>query len=174
MGYFKAVFTELKEDTKALILALIFTVARLIYGWSWFSAGLEKISWFTNGKFNSGKEIQGLVNNLAGPKVIRFDPLGINHLFAWLAQHIFLPMGGVTDALVVISELAVGLLIILGFRIFWSALLAIFFNLQYIAAGSYNNFGYIWTNLALLKFSKYAELIGIDGLLKYKKQKELL
>lgn len=174
MGYFKAVFTELKEDTKALILALIFTVARLIYGWSWFSAGLEKISWFTNGKFNSGKEIQGLVNNLAGPKVTRFDPLGINHLFAWLAQHIFLPMGGVTDALVVISELAVGLLIILGFRIFWSALLAIFFNLQYIAAGSYNNFGYIWTNLALLKFSKYAELIGIDGLLKYKKQKELL
>jgi thiosulfate dehydrogenase [quinone] large subunit len=174
MSYFEAVSKELKKDWKTSILALVFTVARLIYGWSWFSAGLEKISWLTNGKFNSGKEIQGLINNIAGPKVTRFDPLGINHLFAWLAHNIFLNMGGLTDALVVICEMVIGLLIIFGFKVFWSALLAMFLNLQYIAAGSFNNFGYIWTNLAFLKFAKYAELLGIDGFIRYKKGKQLL
>lgn len=174
MSYFESVSAEFKKDWKTAILAIIFTIARLVYGWSWFSAGLEKLSWFSNGKFNAGKEIQGLVTNIAGPKVTRFDPLGINHLFAGLAQHVFIPMGGLTDALVVISELAVGVLMILGFRVFWAALLAFFLNVQYMAAGSFNNFGYLWTNLAMLKFAKYAELIGVDGYLRFKKNKMLL
>ncbi len=167
--YIESVSAEFKKDWKATVLTIVFTVARLIYGWSWFNAGLEKLAWFSNGKFNSGKEIQGLINNIAGPKVTRFDPLGINHLFGWLGAHVFIPMGGLTDALVVILELVVGIALILGFRIFWTALIATFLNLQYIAAGSYNNFGYIWTNLALMKFDKYAELIGVDGFLKARK-----
>ena len=171
-AYFKSVSAELKKDWKTTVLVLIFTVARLIYGWSWFSAGWEKLSWFSNGKFNSGKEIQGLITNIAGPKVTRFDPLGINHLFGWIAQHVFLPMGQVTDVLVVISELLVGVALILGFRIFWSALLAMFLNVQYIVAGSFNNFGYIWTNLAMLKFARYAELIGVGGFLSFKKNQQ--
>ena len=139
-----------------------------------FSAGWEKLSWLSDGKFDAGKEIQTYITNIAGPKVTRFDPLGINHLFAWIAQHIFMTMGGLTDALVVISELAIGVLIILGFRVFWSALFAIFLNLQYLAAGSFNNFGYIWTDLALLKFARIAELIGVDGFLRFRKGNKLL
>lgn len=78
-------------------------------------------------------------------------------------------MPGVTDFLVVTFEILVGVFMILGFRIFWGALIAMFMNLQFIAGASFNNFGYIWTNLAMLKFAQYAELIGLDGLLRYRK-----
>jgi len=83
-------------------------------------------------------------------------------------------MPGITDALVVIFEILVGALMILGCRIFWAALIAMFMNLQFLASGSFNNFGYAWTNLAFLKFARYAELLGIDGYLRYRKGKELV
>ena len=169
-SYFETVSSELKEDWKNPILVIIFTVGRLIYGWAWFSAGWEKLSWLSGGKFYAGSLIHTLINNLAGPKVTRFDPLDLDRLFAWLAQNIFLPMGRLTDILVVLLELVIGIMIIVGFRIFWVALIATFLNLQYFAAGSYNNFGYIWTNLALLKFAKYADLIGVDGFLRHRKK----
>lgn len=173
-SYSEAVSEELKKGGLKSILVIVFTIARLVYGWSWLSAGWGKLSWLSLGKFYASKEIQGMIANLAGPKVTRFDPLAINQLFAWIAQHIFLSIPVLTDSLVVIAEFVIGILLILGFRVFWSALIAIFLNLQYFAAGSFNNFGYVWTDLALLKFYKYAELIGIDGFLKYKKGKELL
>lgn len=172
-NYFSAVAEELKDWKKA-VLAIVLTVVRLYYGWAWFVDGIDKLSWFTNGKLNSAGLIGGLVNNLVGPKVMRFDPLHLNNLYAWVAQNIFLGMPRVTDYLVVIFEMLIGLLLLLGFRVFWSALIAIFLNIQYITAGSFNNFGYIWTDLVFLKFSKYAELIGIDGYLRFKKGKKLL
>lgn len=172
-AYFDAVKAELK-DWKAALLVIIFTVARLIYGWSWVEAGFHKLAWFSDGKLNSAGLIKGLIANLAGEKVTRFDPLGINKAFAWIADNIFLTMPGLTDTLVVILEILVGVVMILGFRVFWAALIAFFMNVQFMAAGSFNNFGYIWTNLAMLKFAKYAELIGIDGFLRFKKSKQLL
>ena len=174
MSYIEGISAEFKKDWKASVLTIIFTVARIIYGWSWFMAGYEKLAWLTNGKLNSAKLIQGLITNIAGPKVTRFDPFDINRLFGWLGHNIFIPMGRLTDILVVILELVIGLLFIFGFRVFWSALIAMFLNLQYIAAGSFNNFGYIWANLAFLGFAKYAELIGIDGYLRYKREKPLV
>jgi thiosulfate dehydrogenase [quinone] large subunit len=172
--YTQAVSEEFKKGWWKSILVVIFTIARLIFGWAWLTAGWEKLSWLSGGKFYAGKEIQGMIANIAGPKVTRFDPLGINQLFAWIAKNIFYTMGGLTDALVVICEIVIGVFIIIGFRVFWSALIAFFLNLQYIAAGSYNNFGYIWADLAFLKFDKYAELIGLDGYLRYKRGKDLL
>ena len=173
-AYFSAVGAELKKSWLNAVFVIIFTIGRLIYGWAWLNAGIEKFSWFSDGKFNAGKEINGMIANIAGPQVTRYDPLGINHLMAWIAQYIFIPLGGLTDFLVVFFELVIGLAIILGFRIFWAALIATFLNLQYIAAGSYNNFGYIWTNLILMKFPRYADIIGIDGYIRFRKGKELL
>ena len=156
------------------LLVIIFTVGRLIYGWAWVESALHKLVWFSDGKLNSAGKIQSLVTNIAGPKVSSFDPLYINKGFSWIAQHIFLGMPGVTDTLVVIFEILVGLSMLLGFRIVWFALIAMFMNVQFIASGSFNNFGYIWTNLAFLKFAQYAELLGVSGFLKYKQNKELL
>lgn len=172
-GYFDAVKAQFK-DWKTATLVIVFTVARLIYGFGWFESGLGKLAWFSDGKLNSAGKIQTLVTNIAGEKVTRFDPLYINKGFAWIADNIFLGMPGLTDTLVVTLEIAVGLGMILGFRIFWAALVAMFMNVQFLAGGSFNNFGYVWTNLAMLKFAKYAELIGLDGYLSFKKNKKLL
>lgn len=172
-SYIDAVKEQLK-DRKVALLVIIFTVVRLIYGWAWFEAGLHKLEWFSDGKLNSAGKIGTLITNIAGPKVTSFDPLYINKAFAWVAQNVFLSMPGVTDTLVVILEISVGVSMLLGFRVFWFALIAMFMNVQFLAGGSFNNFGYIWTNLAFLKFAQHAELLGVDGFLKYKKNKEAL
>ncbi|AFQ45183.1 hypothetical protein [Desulfosporosinus meridiei] len=172
-SYIETVKTQFR-DRKVALLVIIFTVTRLIYGWAWVESASHKLAWFSDGKLNSAGKIETLITNIAGPKVTNFDPLYINKGFSWLAQNIFLSMPGVTDTLVVIFELLVGLSMLLGFRIFWFALLAMFMNVQFLAGGSFNNFGYIWTNLAFLKFAPYAELLGVGGFLKYKQNKELL
>lgn len=170
--YFEKVKEQFK-DQKVAFLVIIFTVVRLIYGLAWIESASHKIVWFSDGKLNSAAKIGSLITNIAGPKVTNFDPLYINKAFAWVAQNIFLGMPGVTDTLVVVLEFLVGISMILGFRIFWFALIAMFMNVQFLAGGSFNNFGYIWTNLAFLKFAQYAELLGVDGFLRHKKNKDL-
>lgn len=172
-SYFESVKTHFK-DGKVAFLVVVFTVARVIYGWSWVESASHKLGWLSDGKLNSAAKIDSLITNIAGPQVTNFDPLYLNKGFAWIAQNIFLGMPGVTDTLVVVFELLVGLAMILGFRVFWFALVAMFMNLQFFAGGSFNNFGYIWTNLAFLKFAQYAELLGVSGFLKYKQKKQLL
>lgn len=166
VDYVKAQF----KDWKVSILVIVFTVARIIYGYAWLHSGLGKAAtWFSDGKLNAAPKITTLVTNIAGPKVTSFDPLYINKFFGWVANTIFLGMPGVTDVLVVVFEISVGVLMILGFRIFWGALIAMFMNVQFLAAGSFNNFGYVWTNVAMMQFAKYAEVIGVGGFLKSRK-----
>ncbi len=165
--YINSVKAQL-QDWKIAALVLILTVARVVYGWSWLKSGIHKIGWLSDGKLNSAGKIETVVTNIAGPEVTRFDPLYINKVFGWVADNIFLGTPAFTDLLVVAFEITVGLFMILGFRIFWAALIGMFMNTQFMAGGSFNNFGYIWTNLAMMSFAKYAELIGLDGFLRFK------
>lgn len=167
-AYIHAVKTELK-DWKVLVFVFILTVARVIYGWAWLKSGWGKLGWLSDGALNSAEKIHTVVNNIAGPEVTRFDPLYINKIFAWISQNIFLSMPAVTDLLVVIFEIGIGLAMILGLRVFWAGLAGMFMNTQFMAGGSFNNFGYIWTNLTMMKFARYAEIIGVEGFLKLKK-----
>jgi len=166
-SYLNEVKDQLK-DWKIAALVLIFTVARVVYGWAWMKSGIGKLAWLSDGQLNSAGKIQAMITNIAGPEVSRFDPLMINKIFGSIAQNIFLGMPAVTDVLVVVIEIGVGLAMILGFRVFWAALVALFMNTQFIAGGSFNNFGYIWTNVAVINFAKHAELIGVSGYLKFK------
>ncbi|MFA5536752.1 MAG: DoxX family membrane protein [Bacillota bacterium] len=166
--YLNEVRNQLK-DWKIASLVTIFTVVRIIYGWAWLNSGLGKLSWLNGGAPKSAGLIQVMVNNLAGPEVSKFDPLMINKMFAWVSQNIFLGMPGVTDIMVVIVEIGIGIGMLLGIKVFWVALGAMFMNVQFMAAGSFNNFGYIWTNLAFLNFAKHAELLGLSGYFKYAK-----
>ncbi|WP_206812095.1 DoxX family protein [Paradesulfitobacterium ferrireducens] len=95
-SYFEAVSAKMK-DWKVAVLVIVFTVARILYGYAWFEAGLHKIAWFSDGKLNSAGKIGTMITNIAGPKVTSFDPLYINKAWAWVAQNIFLGMPGVTD-----------------------------------------------------------------------------
>lgn len=163
---------EQLKDWKVAVLTLVFTVARIIFGLAWFEGGSHKIAWLSDDKLNSVGLIKGMVANL-GP-VAKNDPLGINNFYGWVANTFFVNMmPSVTDIMVVVAEFGLGIVFILGFKVFWGALVSVFLNLQFIAAGSFNNFGYIWTDLAFLKFAKYAELIGVSGYLDFKKNKGL-
>lgn len=174
-SYIEALKAEFKNG-KTAVLAIVFTVARIIYGWAWVEAGFEKATsgWLNFAGGHSAKLIAGMATNMLPPKAHGFDPLYINDLWAWIATNVFNGMPGVTDFLVPITEMAVGILMILGFRIFWTSILALFLNVQFIAAGSANNFGYIWTNIIMMNVAKYAELIGVDGFLRAKKGKALV
>ena len=173
MQTYSDALSKVFKDWKSAIVVGIFTIARVIYGWAWVEAGWEKLAWLSDGKLNAQGKIQGLIGAI-GPNAQRFDPLGINKTFAWIADNIFLNMPALTDFLVVAFEILIGLVIIFGFKVFWGALVATFLNLQFMAAGSFNNFGYIWTNLAIMKWAKYFDAVGIDGYFRVKKGKDLL
>lgn len=173
-SYADAVKAEFKDWKKA-ILVIIFTVARIVYGYAWVKAGWEKATsgWLNFAGGHAAKLISGMATSIAGPKVTHFDPLYLNKLWGWVAVNIFNGMPGVTDFLVPICEMAVGVGMIIGFRLLWVALLGLFLNVQFIAAGSANNFGYIWTNIIIMNLTKYFELLGVTGYFNYKKvQKE--
>ncbi len=175
MGYFNTVGSELRKSWWNALVVVVFTICRLLFGWDWFKAGWEKVTtehWLSNGKFNSGGLIQGMVKNIQHSHGT--DPLHLNNLLVWFANHIFLNMGGLVDFLVVAFEMLIGIFVFFGFGFVWAMLAAIFLNLQYIAAGSANNFGYLVTDIVWIKFPSYASLIGFDGYIRYRRGQNLV
>lgn len=175
MDYINAVGAELKKSWWNAFIVVVFTIARLFYGWDWFKAGWDKMTtehWLSDGKFNSGGLIKGMVSAIQHSH--GSDPLHINGLLVWFANHIFLNMGGLVDFLVVFLEIFVGIFIFFGIGFVWSIVVAIFLNLQYAAAGAANNFGYLVTDIVWLKWPSYASLIGFDGYIRYRRGKKLL
>lgn len=175
MGYFNAVGETLKKSWWNAIVVTVFTVCRLIFGWDWFTGGWEKLTaqgWLSDGKFDAGGKIQAMVQGIQhshGP-----DPLHLNGILVWFANHLFLHMGGFMDFLVVFFEIFIGIFVFFGLGFVWSIVAALFLNLQFITAGSANNFGYIVTDVVWIRFPKYASVIGIDGYIRYKKGKSLI
>ncbi|QQE77733.1 DoxX family membrane protein [Alicyclobacillus sp. SO9] len=175
MSYFGAVGEELKKSWWNAVVVIVFTISRIFFGWGFFHAGWEKMTkenWFGDGKFDAGGLIHKMVGNIQhshGP-----DPLHLNNLLVWFANHIFIPMAGFTDFLVVLFEMLIGICVFFGIGIVWTMLVALFLNLQFAAAGSANNFGYLVTDIVWFKWPKYAGLIGFDGYVRYRKGKSLL
>ncbi|WP_088226798.1 DoxX family membrane protein [Desulfosporosinus sp. FKB] len=167
-SYINGVKAELKDWKKALLVT-VFTIARIVYGYAWVQAGWEKATsgWLNFAGGHAKGLIAGMAVNMLPPKAHGYDPLYLNKLWAWVAVHIFNGMPGLTDFLVPICEIVVGIGMIIGFRLFWVAILGLFLNIQFITAGSANNFGYIWTNIIVMNLSNYFELIGISGYFKY-------
>jgi thiosulfate dehydrogenase (quinone) large subunit len=175
MGYLNAVGAELKKSWWNAAVTVVFTVCRLLFGWSFLTAGWEKATsegWLTDGKFDAGGLITKMISNIQHAH--GSDPLHLNGILIWFAKNIFLNMGSFTDFLVIAFEIIIGLLVIFGFGILWAMLAALFLNLQFLTSGSANNFGYIVTDIVWLRFPKYVGLIGIDGYIRYKKGKALL
>lgn len=168
-GYVAALKVHLMS-WKALPV-LLFTVGRIFYGYRWIKSGWGKLPWLTDGEVNSVGFITRMIENM---RTDRGDPFRIGRIFAEIADNIFLNLPNLTDALVVIFEILIGLMLIVGLKLFWTMLVALFLNLQFFAAGSTNNFGYVITNLIIIQWVKYFDVIGIEGFIRYKKQKNLL
>lgn len=171
-AYINAVTAEYKKGWWNALVITVFTLARFVVGWNWFHAGIEKWSWLSDGKFDAGGLLQGLVANIKGSHGP--DPLHLNNLLVWVVNHIFMNAGGLVDVLVVFCEILVGVCIFFGFGFIWAIIVAIFLNLQYSAAGAANNFGYLVTDIVWFKFPSQASLIGIDGYLRYRSGKKLV
>lgn len=175
MTYLEAVGAELKKSWWKAAVVVVFTISRLIFGWDFFKAGFEKATtenWFGDGKFDAGGLIGKMVSNIQhahGP-----DPLHLNYVLVWFANHLFIPMGSFTDFLVVLFEMGVGIFTFFGLGIMWTMIAALFLNLQFAAAGSANNFGYLVTDIIWFKWPSYAGLIGIDGYIRFKRGQNLL
>lgn len=175
MGYLSAVGVELKKSWWNAVVVVVFTIGRLLFGWDFFNAGFDKATsehWFTDGKFNAGGLISGMVKNVQHSH--GSDPLHLNGLLVWFANHLFIPMGHATDVLVIFFEMAIGLFTFFGFGILWTMLAALFLNLQFATAGSANNFGYLVTDIVWFKWPSYAGLIGVDGYIRYRRGQNLL
>lgn len=174
-NYLNKLKNEMSNPLTA-VLAIVFTIARVIYGYAWVEAGIEKATtgWLNFQGGHAKGLIAGMAANMTPPKAHGFDPLYLNKLWSWVAIHVFNGMPGVTDFLVPITEMAIGVAMILGFRLFWTAIVALFLNIQFAAAGSANNFGYIWTNIIVMNVAKYAELIGVSGFLGARKEAKTL
>lgn len=175
MGYWEAVGAEFKKSWWNAFVVIVFTIARLLFGWDWFKAGWDKMTsehWLSDGKFNAGGLIKGMVSHIQhshGP-----DPLHLNNVLVWFANHLFLNMGGFLDFLVILLEMLVGITIFFGLGVVWSVAVALFMNIQYAAAGSANNAGYIATDAVWLVFPSYAGLIGFDGYIRHRRGQKLL
>lgn len=174
-GYFNAIGEEFKKSWWNAVVAVVFTICRLFFGWDFFKAGLDKATtenWFGDGKFDAGGLIHGMVANIQHSHGL--DPLHLNSVLVWFANNIFIPCGQFTDFLVILCEMLVGIFTFFGFGIFWTMIVALFLNLQFAAAGSANNFGYLVTDIVWFRFSRIAGLIGVDGYLRYRSKKPLL
>lgn len=163
-GYFN--YLKLKLTSWRILVIPLLTLARLYYGYRWLSSGIRKIAWLSDGKLNSAGYISGMIENM---RTDRGDPFYLGRIFAEIADNVFLNLPELTDFLVVFFEIVIGIMIIIGFKLFWTMLLALFLNLQFFAAGSTNNFGYVITNLVIIKWAESFELIGLGGFLKSKK-----
>ncbi|WDL95518.1 hypothetical protein [Alicyclobacillus sp. ALC3] len=174
-GYFSAVAGEFRKNGWNAFIVVVFTIARLFFGWDWFKAGWDKLTvehWLSDGKFNAGGLLKGMVASIQHSHGM--DPLHFDNLLVWAVNHIFVPMGGFLDFLVVFFEIFIGLFVFFGFGFIWSMLAALFLNLQYATAGASNNFGYLVTDIVWVTLPKYASLIGFDGYIRYRRGKQLL
>lgn len=150
---------------------IVLTIARIYYGWSWLSSGIGKLAWLSDGKLNSAGYIGRMVENMATDYG---DPFKLGRIMSVIADKVFLNLPGLTDFLVVFFEFVIGIMLIIGLKLFWAILLAMFLNLQFFAAGSTNNFGYVITNLVIWRWTKLFDAIGVDGFLRHKKGDDLL
>lgn len=148
------------------MLIVLMTLSRIYYGFTWLMGGMGKITWLTDGELNSQGYVGMMATNLATD---HGDPFMFGRIMSWVADTFLVNMmPGLTDILVVVLEIVIGLFLILGLHLFWTILAAVFLNLQFFAAGSTNNFGYMVTNLAIWQWSKWFGLIGLDGYLAHR------
>jgi len=177
MSYFEYVGAEFRKGWWNALVIVVFTIARLIFGWSWFKAGWGKLtgseggaSWI-GGKFEAEGMMKGMVSNLQHSH--GSDPIHLNNLLIWFTNNIFLHMGGLVDFLVVAFEILVGIFVFFGFAIVWAMIAALFLTLQYAAGGAANSFGYNVVEIVWFRFPRNVGLIGVDGYLRYRKENKL-
>jgi len=152
-------------------MSWLWLVVRLYLGWEWTVAGWEKI---TNpaGTWVGDKAGVALSGFLQGSlkKTAEFCPPApaachpdVTSWYAWFTTNVALPNAQVLSYMVAYGELLVGVALILGFLVGWSAFFAIFMNLNFMLAGSLSvNTTWFMLGLGLVLAWRIAGHIGLD------------
>lgn len=139
-------------------------VLRLYVGYQWITAGIEKLSqpqlWLT-----SDTAIKGFMAH-AATLATGAHP-SVTPWYAWLLQHIFIPLAPLMSYLVAFGEALVGAALILGLWTRLSLWLGSVMNLDYMLAGSTSTNPVLFTlQLFLLWLGDDTDRFGVMGYLR--------
>ena len=146
------------SDTR---FAVVWLVVRVLLGWGWLSAGLDKLSdpaWMQTGEALKGFWAKAVEVPATGRPPLAFD---------WYRNFLRGMLDNGSDVwfanLVTIGELAVGVALILGLFVGVAAFVGAFLNWNYIMAGSASSNGLFGLGAILLILAwKTAGYYGLD------------
>lgn len=148
--------------------SILWTVIRLYVGYEWLTAGWEKVTGPQNSMWigsKAGTIIKGFLTNAVKNSVAtpQNPHPTVQGWYAWIAQHIFLPIAPVFSYLVAFGELAVGIGLILGIFTTIALYAAALMNLVYMLSGSTSTNPQLYTlEIILLVVGASAYSIGLD------------
>lgn len=146
--------------------SIVWLLIRVYVGYQWLIAGWEKVSkpvWIGEqaGSAVTGF-LQGALLKMTG------DHPSVSLWYGWLIEHVFLPNAEVISYLVVGGEILVGVALITGMFVRFSAGAGVFMNFNYLFAGTISsNPLLLLLGLLLMRAHRVAEYIGVK--LFYKK-----
>lgn len=115
-------------------MAVVWGIARVYLGWSWFAAGWGKVTspaWVGEG---AGTAVSGYLQGALARAAA--DPPSVPGWYAWLIEHLFLPNAALMSYVVAYGEVLVGLALIAGFLVGFSAFFGGFMNVSFLLAGT--------------------------------------
>lgn len=138
----------------ASIWKVFLTIIRLYLGWTWFRAGLEKL---TGTSFSAGGFIKGAISKTSGPHP------SVQIWWADFLQHVAVPNMAIFNSLIPWGEFLVGLSLLFGVLTKFGVLMGIFMNFSYMLSGSVStNPQMLLLEIIVFIHSTNAAKIGLD------------
>jgi thiosulfate dehydrogenase [quinone] large subunit len=149
----------------------LWLLVRLFVGYKWLSAGLDKIvspDWVgRNSGISLVKFLNSSLTKASGPHP------DVMSWYAFLIQHVFIPIAPYMSYIVAFGEVIVGIGLIIGFKTRLSALFGSFMNFNYLFSGAVSiNPLLLLLQILIIICYKSARFLGIDELIKYFKNKK--
>jgi thiosulfate dehydrogenase (quinone) large subunit len=110
------------------------TVVRIYLGYLWLTAGWGKVTnpaWVGS---EAGTAISGFFQGTLARATAETPT--VTGWFAWLVEHVFLPNAAVMSYFVAFGQVAVGVALILGLLVGFSAFMGGFMNVNFLLAGT--------------------------------------
>lgn len=115
-------------------MAVVWTVVRIYLGWWWLTAGWGKVQNPNWVGANAGTSVAGYLRGALGRA--EGETPSVSGWYAWLIETVFLPNATLMSYLVAFGELFVGIALIAGFLVGFSAFMGGMMNASFLLAGT--------------------------------------
>jgi thiosulfate dehydrogenase [quinone] large subunit len=115
-------------------MAPFWTVVRVYLGWLWLNAGWHKVSdprWVGS---EAGTAVSGFLRGAITKST--GDAPTVTGWYAWIVEHVFLPVAPLFSYLVAFGEVLIGIALIVGFLTGLMAFLGGLLNVSFMLAGT--------------------------------------